>query len=126
MIELSSGCQSNPTQYTDLLERLHEEARTLELQEIERKHLQGMLSHEDAKLAKLMLVEQKRALANCVKHEKVILERQLKDYRRQEMDKLRCLVEKNSDIIDMAKQAQVKSIEKKHREGNFLNLFKFT
>lgn len=89
----------------------------MELQEIERKHLQGMLSHEDARIARLLVTERKRSLANGVKHEKALLERQLDEYRRQQIQKLRHQVESMGDVAELAKMAKMRCIEQKQKTG---------
>lgn len=85
------------------------------LQNIQKKHLQGLLTYEEALLAKQNLIELNKKKITDIKLEKEELYRKLDEWKRDEQMKMKALVEKSQNIEKAAREAEKKKVEEKHK-----------
>ncbi|KAF7279565.1 hypothetical protein GWI33_007029 [Rhynchophorus ferrugineus] len=103
----------------EILERLEEEAKKQkeinELQKIEANHLKGLLSHEEAILAKKKCIEINKEKMEKFKEERVKLVEDFESWREAEKQKIQALVEKSNNIKYLAKESEKKLLEQKQQ-----------
>lgn len=113
--ELTSG-----TGYCNI-KRLEDEIRKDKqqqmIQDIERKHLQGLLTREEATIAKQNFLKQNRAKMEQFKLEREEILQEIECWKKEEEEKLKLLVEKGQNIAKAAREAEKKLFEKKHENA---------
>lgn len=110
--DLCNG-STDPFISAKLLEEVREEENAMELREIERKHLLGLLSREEARIAKSAAIKANRMKALELKQQSQELERQLQEWRRLEMIRMREIAERNQCSMEQARLAQVNLLNKR-------------
>lgn len=105
----------------DKYTELEEDARQLEqqksIEEIERKHLEGLLTFEEAILAKRKLVEcNKERFKEFMEEREMFLE-QLKNWKAGQQEKMKILVKKCQEIERNAKESDKKLKEEKRNQA---------
>lgn len=83
------------------------------LQSIRKKHLLGLLTREEAMLAKQNVIKVNKEKMKVFKEERVELYRKLEDWKEKEQEKMQTLIEKSQNIQKNAKEAEKKSAEDK-------------
>lgn len=101
--------------YEELEERERKKMQLEQMQDIKKKHLQGLLTYEEAILAKQNVIKINQEKMEEFKEEKVELYKKLEDWREEEQKKIKALVEKSQQIEQRARNAQNEIIEDKHR-----------
>ncbi|XP_065172768.1 cilia- and flagella-associated protein 99-like, partial [Atheta coriaria] len=109
---LINGTLGDMTNST-LLEELRRAKENELLQDIERKHLQGLLTREEAILAKQRLFQKNQLKKQQYQEERIKLLETIDKYRRKEEEKNRELVEKVQAIENAAKDAEVKLLKER-------------
>lgn len=91
------------------------------LQDIERKHLEGLLTFEEAQLARKKILEVNQKNREKFKEEQVKVMQEIYDWKEKERIKIRKLVEKCQDIDKSAKQAGKKLLEEKRLKAKLVD-----
>ncbi|KAF2893534.1 hypothetical protein ILUMI_12645 [Ignelater luminosus] len=106
------------------LEALEDEIRKYReqqnLQDIERKHLQGLLTYEEAILAKQRLLKANQEKMEEFKLERLNILEEIERWREAEQEKIRILVEKSQNIEKAAKDAEKKLQKEKRTQARIL------
>lgn len=114
---LSLGSVVDPRQ----IEIMHQQITDLQnqkyLDDIQRKHLMGLLSHEEAKISKMTLHQMRKFNANEIKQMKLHWMQHIRKWKMDEMKKLHQMVERNLDVVQLAREAKMRCIARKQKEG---------
>ncbi|KAJ8913506.1 hypothetical protein NQ315_017056 [Exocentrus adspersus] len=108
---IKGGVDPETTEQIEL--ELRKEKQQKELEDIERKHLQSLLTYEEAILAKQKLLEDNKMKTMEFKEVKAELLRKLEQMKKEEQEKIRMLVEKSQKIKTDAKLSEKKLQEEK-------------
>jgi len=108
---LQGGCNTEDIELLE--EQLRKESEQKQLEVIEANHLKGLLSHEEAAIAKRRLIDNAKTKMEKFKEEKVEWLQALNQWKEEEELKIRTLVEKSQTIKQNAKLSEQKMIEKK-------------
>lgn len=108
---IKGGC--NTAAIEQLEEQLKQENAQKQLEAIERNHLKGLLSHEEALLAKARLAEAIKEKKCKFQEDKEALLQALEQWREAEEQKIRALVEKSQAIKQNAKDSEKKLLQKR-------------
>lgn len=109
--ELCSG--SGYCNVKQLEDEIRKDKQQQMMQDIERKHLQGLLTREEAVIAKKNLYKQNQAKMERFKMEREEILQEIESWKKQEEEKLKLLVEKSQNIVKAAREAEKKLLEKK-------------
>lgn len=96
---------------------MREEKIRQDLEEIERKHLQGLISYEDALLAKQKYLRKTKEKADEFRKEKEIWQSQLEAWRDEEQKRIKECVAKEKESEKGVKEAVELVKEEKHKKG---------
>lgn len=115
MEDLTSG--SSYCNFQEIEEETRKEKQQQLLQEVERKHLQGLLTREEAILAKQNLIKQNQEKMEQFKieHEEILQE--IETWKKEELEKLKQLVEKGQNIFKAAREAEKQLLLKKQENA---------
>ncbi|GJQ67521.1 hypothetical protein Trydic_g8333 [Trypoxylus dichotomus] len=91
------------------------------LQDIERKHLEGLLTFEEAQLAKKRVLQVNKENMEKIKKEREQLMQELFDWKTMEREKIKKLVEKSHCIEKSAKEAEQKLLEEKQARAKLID-----
>ncbi|KAI4465023.1 pdz and lim domain protein zasp [Holotrichia oblita] len=91
------------------------------IQEIERKHLEGLLTFEEAQLARKKVRQANQENMEKFKEERIQLLQELFDWKVLEREKIKKLVEKSHDIEKSAKEAEQRLLEEKQSKARLIN-----
>lgn len=107
------------------LELIEEEFRKCReqqnLQDIERKHLQGLLTFEEAQLAKKKLLRINQEKMEKFKEDRVTIMQEIFDWKEREREKIKGLVQKCHDIEKSAKEAEKRLKEEKQCRAKLID-----
>lgn len=99
-------------------EEIREEKVRKRIEDIERKHLEGLLSYEEALLAKQKYEKKKKEQAEEFKKEKETWVKQLDEWKREEQLRLQEAYEKEKGSEKAAREAMEHVKEEKHKTGD--------
>lgn len=99
-----------------MVEEIRKENEKNELEAIERKHLEGLLSFEQAVVAKKKLVEDNQVKVDKFIEQRLDLLKKLDEWKKQQEIKIKASVEKTHDIRKACKEAGVRLM--KTKRGN--------
>ncbi|XP_018325850.1 cilia- and flagella-associated protein 99-like [Agrilus planipennis] len=116
---VSGGFDINIAQAIEEEIRKDEEAR--QLQEIEKKHLKGLLTYEQSLLAKKKLLKTNKLKMEKFQEERLELLKEIERWREEEEKKIRELVEQAKSIEKGAKDAERKMIAEKRQNAALLD-----
>ena len=106
---------------SDLIVEMEEDIREEEyrkyMEDIERKHLEGLLSFEEAVLAKQKCIKKKKEQAEIVKREKDVWMKEIDEWKQEELIRLKYVVEKEKEAEKGVKDAVEHVKEEKHKLG---------
>ncbi|KAK9721662.1 PDZ domain [Popillia japonica] len=91
------------------------------IQEIERKHLEGLLTFEEAQLARKKVRQTNQKNMEKFKEERIQLLQELFDWKALEREKIRKLVEKSHEIEKSFKEAEQRLLEEKQSKARLIN-----
>lgn len=91
------------------------------LQEIERKHLQGLITYEESKLAKQNLLKENQARNEEFKKEREQILVEIEAWKLREQEKIRVLVEKCRSIEKGAREAEIKLQQNKRMQARMVD-----
>lgn len=114
---LSSGAIVDPKHLELIQQEIKEMQHQKYLDDIQRKHLTGLLAHEDAKMSKVCLQQMRQLHANEIKQVKQEWMQKNRKWRRDNMEKVHQLVERNIDAVQLAREAKMRCIERKQEQG---------
>lgn len=106
----------NKDDMDQLEEQLRKEHELKQLEIIEKNHLKGLLSREEAILAKRKLLEANKQKMEQFKEEKIELLQILEQCREEQEQKTRLLVEKSQAIKHNAKKSERRLLERRQRD----------
>lgn len=119
ILELLSASKN----YLDYEKYLHELRETQEkeaLVELEKKHLSGQLSYEEAILAKQRVIEENAKRREEYLEEKATLEEELQEFRDKEMAKVKEMVRDVQEQHAKAKEKQAKTVREKRKAAQVM------
>ncbi|KAF5296873.1 hypothetical protein FQA39_LY12391 [Lamprigera yunnana] len=92
------------------------------VQDIERKHLQGLLTYEEAKLAKQNVLQDNKLKMEEFKKEQLVILQQIENWKKREQEKIQVLVEKCQNIEKAAREAEEKLLENKRMQARMVDI----
>lgn len=101
---IKGGC--NLQSLLELQNKERSDRQKQELEDIQRKHLQGLLTYEEAILARKKLVEENKAKALDLKNTKADMFRALEKWKEDEQLKLRRQVERSQELKENIKESE--------------------
>ncbi|XP_050310931.1 cilia- and flagella-associated protein 99-like [Anthonomus grandis grandis] len=103
----------DPTEPEQLREQLKQQQEQQQLELIKKNHLKGLLSYEEAILAKKQLLEQNKLKMEAHKREKLALVQSFRAWQQEEREKIQSLVLKSQAIKQGARLSEMKLLERK-------------
>ncbi|XP_044268510.1 trichohyalin-like [Tribolium madens] len=104
--------------YKELEENLRQLEQQKSIEEIERKHLEGLLTFEEAILAKRKLIECNKERFKEFMEERDTFLKQLEDWKEEQQKKIKIIVKKCQEIERNAKDSDRKLKEEKRTQAN--------
>lgn len=95
---------------------MRQEEQQKQIEDIERKHLQCLITHEEAILAKGRLLKQNKESIRQFKEAKMELQRKLEQWKKEEQEKIKSFVEKIQKIKEVVKESEKKLHEDRHEQ----------
>ncbi|XP_054264048.1 cilia- and flagella-associated protein 99-like [Macrosteles quadrilineatus] len=105
------------TSYEEMMNQLRNEEEQLKLQDVERKHLLGQLSREEAILARQRILNINKARRSEIEQEKRETEEIVKKMQKKHEEEIKLIIEKTQQIQRNIEANKQNVIQKKHMEA---------
>lgn len=117
MVNALSLGAADPNRIGEMFAEIYREKREADMQEIERKHLAGLLNHEDARLARIAVKKAVEVKASEFRRAKDELNLELQIWKEKEIAKLKLQISENRTSHVIAKITNELRIECKKDNG---------